>query len=77
VRFLGLNLAFECSDFGFQFTNVVHRRLVFLGLVDFGLNLGNLFLDCRQNIPSRAFRPTLWVGHGFFNPFTKMGLCEH
>ena len=67
----------ECGNFGLQFTEVMHCRLVFLGLVNFSLNFRNLFFDGRQYITPWAARPTLWVGPGFFNPIAKMDLGEH
>ena len=77
VSFLGLYLAFECGNFCLQFAEVMHCLLVFLRLVNLRLNLGNLLLDCGQYITSRALRPTLWVGPGFFNPIAKMDSGEH
>ena len=40
-------------QFGLQFANVMHGGLVFLRLVNLGLDLCDLFLDCRHSITSR------------------------
>ena len=51
-----------------EIANVVHGGLVFLSLVNLGLNLCDLFLDCRHSITSPPALPTLRVGLKFFNP---------
>ena len=71
MSFLGLNLTFERSNFGLEFPNVMHGRLVFLRLVNLGLDIRNLLFNGRQYITPSAARPTLWVGAGFFNPMCQ------